>query len=67
MEFCSADPSVVKSIKQRVLLNAWLRTPRKQQALPVISDFQPDGVADELADMMKFDVVGAGDGARLLI
>jgi hypothetical protein len=67
MEFCSADPSVVKSIKQRVLLNAWLRTPRKPDALPAIAAFQPDGMADELADMMKFDVVGAGDSTRLLI
>jgi hypothetical protein len=67
MEFSSADPSVVKSIKQRVLLNAWLRTPRKLDALPAVAGFQPDGVADELADMMKFDVVGAGDSARLLI
>ena len=25
MKFESANPSVVKSIKQRVLLNAWLR------------------------------------------
>jgi hypothetical protein len=67
MEFSSADPSVVKSIKQRVLLNAWLRAPRKQRALPVLSDFRPDGVADELVDMMGFDVVGQGDSARFLI
>jgi hypothetical protein len=67
MEFCNADPSVVKSIKQRVLLNAWLRTPRKPDALPVISDFQPDGIADDLADMMRFDVTGTGDSARFLI
>ncbi|KWV61208.1 hypothetical protein AS156_25645 [Bradyrhizobium macuxiense] len=29
MEFASADPSVVKSITQRVLLNGWLRALRK--------------------------------------
>ena len=28
MKFESAHPSVVKSIKQRVLLNAWLRAQR---------------------------------------
>jgi hypothetical protein len=67
MEFCNADPSVVKSIKQRVLLNAWLRTPRKQHTLPVIAGFQPDGIADDLADMMRFDVTGTGDSARFLI
>jgi hypothetical protein len=67
MEFCNANPSVVKSIKQRVLLNAWLRTPRKPDALPVIAGFQPDGIADDLADMMRFDVTGTGDSARFLI
>ena len=34
---------------------------------PLIADFQPDGIADELADMMGFDVVGQGDSARFLI
>jgi hypothetical protein len=67
MEFQSADPTVVKSIRQRVLLNAWLRTPRKHNNLPLLSDFRPDGIADELADMMNFDVDGSGDGARFLI
>jgi len=67
MEFESANPSVVKSIKQRVLLNAWLRAPRKPKLMPVLADFRPDGVADELADMMGFDVVGHDDGARFLI
>jgi hypothetical protein len=67
MQFESANPSVVKSIKQRVLLNAWLRALRKPQALPVIGDFEPDGAADELADMMGFDIVGVGDDARFLI
>jgi hypothetical protein len=67
MEFESADPSVVKSIKQRVLLNAWLRALRKPRLFPVIGDFQPDGVADELPDMMGFDVAGEGDNARFVI
>ena len=67
MEFESADPSVVKSIKQRVLLIAWLRALRKPRLFPVIGDFQPDGVADELPDMMGFDVAGEGDNARFVI
>ena len=67
MEFASADPSVVKSIKQRVLLNAWLRAQRKPKLFPIIGDFQPDGVADELPDMMGFDVDGEGDSARFVI
>jgi hypothetical protein len=66
MEFESANPSVVRSIKQRVLLDAWLRAPRRQ-ILPALADFNPDGVLDEMADMMGFDVAGHGDDARFLI
>ena len=74
MEFASANPSVVRAIKQRVLLNTWLRAARKRAPLPLLGDFRPDGIDDELADMMGYDVLrGAGDarfritqqGARL--
>ena len=67
MEFVSANPSVVRSIKQRVLLNAWLRVLRKPKPLPAISDFRPDGIGDELADMMRFNVEHQGEAARFLI
>jgi hypothetical protein len=67
MEFESANPSVVRSVKQRDLLNAWLRTHGKRQTLPAIGDYQPDRIADELADMMRFDVEPRGDHARFLI
>jgi hypothetical protein len=68
MEFESANPSVVRSIKQRVLLNAWLRALQKPASLPAIADFKPDGLADELADMMAFDVEGTGEeDARFFI
>jgi hypothetical protein len=66
-KFESANPSVVRSIKQRVLLNAWLRASCKPQSLPVIADFQPDDIADKLADMMGYRVEGKGDTARFLI
>jgi hypothetical protein len=67
MEFVSADPSVIRSIRQRILLNAWLRIPRKPGGLPVVTDFQPQDIADELPDMMRFDVEGQGNDARFLI
>jgi hypothetical protein len=67
MEFASANPSVVRSIKQRELLNAWLRAHNKRRSMPAIGDYQPDQIADELAEMMGFDVEGEGDGARFLI
>ena len=67
MEFESAHPSVVRSIRQRDPLNIWLRAADKHRPLPLLADFQPDRVADELADMMGFDVEGQGDGARFRI
>jgi hypothetical protein len=67
MEFASANPSVVRSVKQRDLLNAWLRVLGKSRTLPLIGDYKPDRVADELANMMGFDVAGEGERARFLI
>ena len=67
MEFPSANLSVVRSIKQRELLNAWLRAHNRRRAMPAIGDYQPDQIADELAEMMGFDVEGDGDDARFLI
>ncbi len=67
MQFESANASVVRSIKQRVLLNAWIRALRAPGSLPAIAEFTPDGLADELPDMMAFDVEGTGDDARFFI
>ena len=67
MQFDSADPSVIKSITQRVLLNAWVRALRTPDTLPRLRDFHTDGSADERADMMGFEVVGHGDAARFRI
>jgi hypothetical protein len=67
MEFESANPSVIRSVKQRDLLNAWLRVFDKRGALPRLEDYRPDRIADELADMMGFDVIGEGEHARFLI
>jgi hypothetical protein len=67
MQFDSANPSVVRSIKQRELLNAWLRAFDKRRSLPAVADYQPDQIDDELVDMMGFDVEGEGDAARFLI
>ena len=39
MEFDSANPSVVRSIKQRELLNDWLRAFDKRRTLPAVADY----------------------------
>jgi hypothetical protein len=67
MEYESANPSVVRSIKQRELLNTWLHAFGKRRALPAVADYQPDRIDDELVDMMRFDVEGEGAEARFLI
>ena len=65
MEFTSANPSVVRSVKQRDLLNAWLRALGNGRALPALADYRPDRIADELADMMGYDVeVSATSSSR---
>jgi hypothetical protein len=66
-EFSSANPSVVRSIKQRVLLNSWFRALTQGKSLPVVADFRPDGIDEELADMMEFDVESDGDATRFVI
>ncbi|HXI05891.1 MAG: hypothetical protein ACRC1G_22020 [Bradyrhizobium sp.] len=67
MDFKSADPSVVRNIMQRVLLNGWLRAARLHQPLPLLADFEPGDIKDELADMMGYDVEGHGETVRFVI
>src|SRR6266404_1307302 len=67
MQFESANPSAIRSVRQRDLLNASLRALGRRRVLPALGDYQPERIADELADMMGFDVIGDGDHARFLI
>jgi hypothetical protein len=67
MDFKSADPSVVRNIMQRVLLNAWLRATRTHQPLPLLADFDPGDIKSELPDMMGYDVEGEDGEARYVI
>ena len=56
LDFQSANPSVVKSIKQRDLLNTWLRLYARGQRLPRVEDYQPERLADELPDLVYYTV-----------
>ena len=66
LEFESAKPSVVKSIKQRDLLNTWLRLYAPTQRLPHMESFQPARFEDELPDLV-FMTVEQAKPARLII
>ncbi len=75
LDFVSANPTIVKSIKQRDLLNTWLRLFAPTQRLPCMVDFQPDRIEDELPDLVFMTVETAeplqividSDGTRMSV
>jgi hypothetical protein len=67
VEFESANPSVVKSIKQRDLLNTWLRLYAREQQMPRIEEYEPSRLADELPDLVYYTVDTTAPLPRLLI
>ncbi len=67
MEFEGASPSVVKSIKQRDLLNTWLRLYARKQRTPGVEEYQPERLADELPDLVYYTVDAATLPPRLTI
>lgn len=67
MDFESANPTVVKSIKQRDLLNTWLRLYARDQKLPAIAEYQPARIEDEMPDLVYYTVDGTQKPPRLTI
>ena len=75
MNFESANPTVVKSIRQRDLLNTWLRLFAPAQRPPRIGEFQPSRIEKELPDLVFITVEKAeplqliidSDGTRMSI
>ena len=67
MEFQSASPSVVKSIKQRDLLNTWLRLYARERLLPRIGEYQPERLTEELPDLVFYTVDSSQQPPRLTI
>lgn len=67
MEFQSAQPSIVKSIKQRDLLNTWLRLYARSQSLPRKDEYQPERIEDELPDLVLYSVAPGTQPPRLTI
>ena len=69
MEFApfeSANPTIVKSIKQRDLLNTWLRLFAREQLLPRVEEYKPSRIEEELPDLVFF-VVENSQPPRLII
>lgn len=67
MHFESATRSIVRSIRQRDLLNVWLRVFRRERSLPLIHQFQPDRLEEEKPDLVYHDVKPTNDGYRFVI
>ncbi|MBI5319176.1 PAS domain-containing protein [Bradyrhizobium sp.] len=67
MDFESANPTVVKSIKQRDLLNTWLRLYARDQKLPAMAEYQPARIEEELPDLVYYTVDTTQKPPRLII
>ena len=67
VDFDSANPSVVKSIKQRDLLNTWLRLFARDRLLPRIDEYQPARIEEEFPDLVYYTVDAASWPPRLTI
>lgn len=67
MIFESAGPSVVKSIRQRDLLNTWLRLFARSQTIPRLDDYRPERIEDELPDLVYYTVEMSTEQPRLTI
>jgi hypothetical protein len=67
LDFQSANPTVVKSIKQRDLLNTWLRLYARDQKTPRLQEYHPSRLADELPDLVYYTVEMARELPRLVI
>ena len=67
MQFESANPTVVKSIRQRDLLNTWLRLYAREQKMPAMDEYKPARIEDELPDLVYMTVQLGENPARLVI
>jgi hypothetical protein len=67
LDFQSANPTIVKSIKQRDLLNTWLRLYARDQRVPRMEEYQPARLADELPDMVYLSADTTRQPPRLTI
>ncbi|VIO72342.1 hypothetical protein CI1B_39860 [Bradyrhizobium ivorense] len=56
LQFESANPSVIKSIRQRDFLNTWLRLYARGQTIPGIAEFDPGRIEEDLPDLVYFTV-----------
>lgn len=66
-DFEAASPSIVKSIRQRDLLNAWLRLFARDGRVPCRDDFRPERLVEELPDLVFLQVERRSGSPRFVI
>ena len=68
MDFVSAEPSIVRSIKQLDFLKIWFRLNAKKTSLaPSLVNFEPDRVEDEKPDLVYYRIEWSGAQPRIRI
>ena len=67
VQFESANPTIVKSIRQRDLLNTWLRLYAREQKMPAMDEYKPARIEDELPDLVYMTVRADENPPRLII
>ena len=67
LDFESARPSVVKSIRQRDLLNTWLRLYDRTKLPPHLDQYRPERLSNEMPDLVYYTVDMAFEPPRLTI
>jgi hypothetical protein len=67
VRFDEEGPGIIRSIKQRDLLNTWLRLYERDQHPPRFEDYQPERMSDELADIVYYTIDGTDETPRIII
>jgi hypothetical protein len=67
MFFESSTPSIVRSVRQRDLLNTWLRLHARFDGLAPIAEYRPARLEDELKDIVYYVVTRDDAGWRFII
>lgn len=67
MDFESANPAVVKSIRQRDLLNTWLRLFARERKLPAVAEYRPARIEEEMPELVYFTVDATQTPPRIII
>jgi hypothetical protein len=56
MRFERTAPSVVKAIRQRDLLNTWLRLYHRSRSIPSLHEYEPNRLKEEASDLVYYQV-----------